>query len=208
MIGDNNDLGVALTMVLPLLFYLRERYPQPRFKWPLLGLIGLTIIGDVFTYSRGALVAITAMTGILWLRSRKKISTLLVIFVAVIGMWSFAPEQWFERMATIDSYQKDQSAESRLYMWQLAIAMARKRPIFGGGFFWSYDPPATNQALADSGLPRLTRPRAPHSIWFEMLGEQGFVGLAIFIAIIGEPRHRRSMAASTYPEKPELIVGK
>ncbi len=37
MIGDNNDLGVALTMILPLLFYLRERYNQPYLKWPMAG---------------------------------------------------------------------------------------------------------------------------------------------------------------------------
>ena len=51
-IGDNNHLGVALTMILPLLFYLWERYRHvyPSFKWPMLALIGLTFLGDVFTY--------------------------------------------------------------------------------------------------------------------------------------------------------------
>lgn len=184
MIGDNNDLGVALTMILPLLFYLRERYRQPWFKWPLLAVIGLTFLGDVFTYSRGALVALCAMGAMLWWRSRQKIWTAILIALAVLGVWSYAPPSWFSRMDTIETYQTDGSAENRLYMWQLAWDMAEKRPITGAGFQWSFDPNSVNRQLWDSGLPPLTVPKAPHSIWFEMLGEHGFVGLGIFIALL------------------------
>jgi putative inorganic carbon (hco3(-)) transporter len=184
MIGDNNDLGVALTMTLPLMFYLRERYRRPLFKWPLLALIGLTFLGDIFTYSRGALVALCAMGSVLWWRSRQKIWMAVLIAVAAFGVWSFAPPEWFSRMDTIETYQQDASAESRLYLWQLTWAMAQKRPITGAGFHWSFDPNSVNRQLWDSGLPPLTKPRAPHSNWFQMLGDHGFVGLAIFIAIL------------------------
>lgn len=184
MIGDNNDLGVALTMVLPLLFYMRDRYRQPFLKWPFLALIGLTFLGDIFTYSRGALLALFAMGAMLWWRSRRNVSMTLLIAVAAFGVWSYAPEEWFARMGTIESYQADASAESRLYLWHLSWAMALKRPITGAGFHWSNNPASVNQQLSGSGLLPLTRPRAPHSNWFEMLGDHGFVGLAIFIAIL------------------------
>jgi putative inorganic carbon (hco3(-)) transporter len=184
MISDNNDLGVALTMILPLLFYIRERYRQPYLKWPFLVLIGLTFIGDIFTYSRGALLALFAMGAMLWWRSRRKVSMALLIAVAAFGVWSYAPDEWFARMGTIESYQADASAETRLYLWHLSWDMALKRPITGAGFHWSYDPNSVNRQLRDSGLPPLTRPRAAHSNWFEMLGDHGFVGLAIFVAIL------------------------
>jgi putative inorganic carbon (hco3(-)) transporter len=184
MIGDNNDLGVALTMVLPLLFYMRERYRQPYLKWPFLVLIGLTFLGDIFTYSRGALLALFAVGAMLWWRSRRKVSMGLLIAVAAVGVWNYAPEEWFARMGTIQSYQADASAETRVYLWHLAWAMALKRPITGAGFHWSNNPASVNRELSDSGLPPLTMPRAPHSNWFEMLGDHGFVGLAIFIAIL------------------------
>jgi probable O-glycosylation ligase (exosortase A-associated) len=184
MIGDNNDLGVALTMILPLLFYLRERYPQPYLKWPLLGLIGLTVLGDFFTYSRGALVAISAMAVMLWWRTRRKLGMLVLIAVAAAGIWNFAPPEWVDRMATIETYQKDQSAESRLYLWQLSWEMAQKRPFTGAGFHWSFDPQSVNRLLWDSTLPKMTRPRAPHSNWFEVLGDHGFPGLALYVLII------------------------
>src|SRR5271154_6711249 len=182
MIGDNNDLGVALTMILPLLFYLRERYRQPYLKWPMLGLIGLTFLGDVFTYSRGALVALCAMGVMLWWRSRQKVATGLLIAIAAFGVWIFAPPQWFARMSTIETYDKDASAEGRIYFWHLSWAIAMKHPITGAGFQWSFDPVSVNRQLHDDSLPPLTKARAVHSNWFEMLSNHGFVGLAIYLA--------------------------
>jgi probable O-glycosylation ligase (exosortase A-associated) len=184
MIGDNNTLGVALTMILPLLFYLRQRYTQPYLKWSMLALIGFTVIGDLFTYSRGALIAIAAMVSVAWLRSRKKIWPALFAGIVAVGVWIYAPPQWIERMGTIQTYEQDESATSRLYFWQLSWAMALKRPVTGAGFHWSYDPQSVNQQLAGSDLPALTRPRAIHSIWFEMVGDHGFPGLALFLAIL------------------------
>jgi putative inorganic carbon (hco3(-)) transporter len=182
MIGDNNDLGVALTMILPLIFYLRDRYR--RFKWPILILIGLTVLGDIFTYSRGALVAMSAMAIMLWVRSQKKLQIMILIIAAGIAVWNFAPAEWIDRMFTIETYQSDQSAEGRIHMWERAWALAQMRPIVGGGFHWSYDPDTVNSLLSGSGTPKLDHGVAPHSIWFEMLGDHGFVGLALFIAIL------------------------
>ncbi|MFZ3235799.1 MAG: putative O-glycosylation ligase, exosortase A system-associated [Stellaceae bacterium] len=184
MIGDNNDLGVALTMILPLIFYLRERYRQLVVKWPMQVLIGLTILGDIFTYSRGALVAITAMGSMLWLRSRNKLQILIVIVVAAVGIWNFAPAEWTARMFTIESYQQDASAEGRIHMWERAWALAQMRPVVGGGFHWSYDPGMVNELLSGTNLPKMESPLAAHSIWFEMLGDHGFVGLLLFVTIL------------------------
>ncbi|HEV7996496.1 MAG TPA: putative O-glycosylation ligase, exosortase A system-associated [Stellaceae bacterium] len=184
MLGDNNDLGVALTMILPLLFYIRERFQRPSLKWPFLALIGCTFLGDILTYSRGALVALLAMGGMLWWRSRRKIASAVLIAFVALGVWNFAPAEWLDRMGTIEDYKQDSSAETRIYLWHLSWDMAMKRPITGAGFQWSFAPHTVNRILGYTGLPPLMVPRAPHSIWFEMLGNQGFVGLAIFIAIL------------------------
>jgi putative inorganic carbon (hco3(-)) transporter len=185
MIGDNNDLGVALTTILPLIFYLRQQYRNFAVKWPVSILIGLTILGDIFTYSRGALVALSAMGSILWLRSRNKVLMLILIVVSAVEVWNLAPTAWIDRMMTIETYDEDASAESRLQMWHRAWMLAKMRPIVGGGFHWSYDTSVVNEIFANTDEPKMTIPRAPHSIWFEMLGDHGFVGLALFITILG-----------------------
>lgn len=184
-IADNNDVGVALVTMLPLLYYLFRRVPQKYLKGSLLATIGLNFIAALFTYSRGALVAIGCMAATFWFRARPAHKALLAVLfaAAVAGLFEFAPPEWFARMDTIRTYQNDQSAESRLYVWQLSWAMAQHRPLFGAGFRWLYFPDIVNSTLADSGLPALTRRRASHSIWFEMLSDHGFVGLFLFVAL-------------------------
>lgn len=205
MIGDNNDLGVMLTMILPLMFYLRERYQKRSVRQLLLVAIGLTFLGDIFTYSRGALLAMCAMGSMLWWRSRQKLATAILIALAAFGAWSFAPEAWISRMGTIETYQQDSSAESRIYFWRLAWAMAKERPITGAGFQWTFNPAEVNRQLAGSGLPPLEMPKAPHSIWFEMLGEHGFVGLGIFIAIVASAFTDARWLVRRTRDKPELL---
>jgi probable O-glycosylation ligase (exosortase A-associated) len=182
-IADNNDLGVALTMVVPLLIYLAQRYRQPYLKWPMRALIGFTVIGDLFTYSRGALLAIGAMISVLWLRTRHKLAIGIVVVGAAVAVFQFAPGAWFTRMQTIETYNEDESARGRLFYWQLSWAVALKHPITGAGFNWSLNPHWVNNEVAGSGLPPLTRPRAPHSIWFKMVSNHGFVGLALFVGL-------------------------
>lgn len=205
MIGDNNDLGVALTMTLPLLFYLRQRYPKPYLKWPMLGLIGLTLIAVIFTYSRGAFLALCVIGCGLWLRSRQKLLLSILIIVAVAGILNFTPERWADRMATIETYDQDASALGRLHIWQLGWAIAMKHPVAGGGFRWSFDVGRANHELEDTGLPLLTKPRAPHSIWFEMLGDHGFVGLGLFIAVLVAAFVNTRWLARETRRSPELL---
>lgn len=205
MIGDNNDLGVALTMMLPLMFYIRDRYRNPALKWPMLGLIGLTFIGDLLTYSRGALVALCAMGAMLWWRSRQKLRMGVLIVVAAGGVWLLAPSWWFERMDTIQTYQQDTSAESRITMWKRVWAFTLQNPVAGGGFHWSYDPDTVNRLLSKQGLPPLTRPMAPHSNWFEMLGDHGFVGFAIFVAILASAAIDARWLVRHTRDRPDLL---
>lgn len=185
MIGDNNDLGVGLNMILPLLFYLQYRYTEPHYKWPLRALIGLTVMADLFTYSRGALVALAAMAAVLWLRTRYKVVTGLAIAIALVGILHFAPEQWFHRMQalnTLHGYQQDASSERRLWLWQISWEIIKQHPIVGAGFHWGWSWDWVNRQIQGAGLDPLVKPRAPHSIWFEMLSNHGIIGLALLVA--------------------------
>lgn len=184
-IGDNNDFGVALVTMLPLMFYLFQRVQQRYLKWGLLVTLGLNFLATLFTYSRGALVAIILMGATFWLRARlaHKFMLAVVFAIAVAGVFEFAPSQWFDRMGTIQTYQSDESAESRLYFWQLSWAMAQHHPVTGAGYRWLYFPTIVNSTLADSGLPAIHKPRAAHSIWFQMLSDHGFVGLGLFLGL-------------------------
>ena len=103
----------------------------------------------------------------------------------------FLPAAFTQRMSTIQSYQADESASTRLAVWQWTIAYAKQHP-FGGGFeayrgnHIRYDTVAVkdhgDQATVDKTLQG-DKARAYHSAYFEMLGEQGYPGLALWLAI-------------------------
>jgi putative inorganic carbon (hco3(-)) transporter len=102
-----------------------------------------------------------------------------VAAIAIVASMSFLPDKWFGRMDTIKGYEEDASAMSRLAMWGMSIRLAADHPVLGGGFDVFKNP-----SIYPRYFPTASRVRDVHSIYFQMLGEHGFVGLGIFVSII------------------------
>jgi putative inorganic carbon (hco3(-)) transporter len=183
IIEDNNQLGLALLMVLPLWLFLAEIQPRRWLKSSLLGGAGMITIATVMTYSRGALLGLATLGLLVWVTSRRKISTAIVVGGAIFLAAPYIPEAWYARMNTIENYEGEGSAESRLMVWQQAIAMSKDSPIVGFGFKSFLDYRLVEQYRAPEFMAR--QPMEAHSIYFQLLGEQGMVGLGIFLALGG-----------------------
>jgi len=183
--AGNNEFGIALVMILPLLFYQWHLAVNPHLRRGLMVMGFLVSLAVIFTYSRGALLALCAMGALLWLRSRAKFATGVLILAVGLFVYSFVPQRWFDRMATIETYESDGSAMERIDYWKISLRIAELHPVLGGGFWVTYSPDITNAMLVGTNLRRLRIPRAAHSIWFETLSEHGFVGLALFVMIGG-----------------------
>jgi len=175
-IGGNNELALALVMAIPLIRYL---HLQETRKWIRIGLASamvLTGVAAIGSQSRGSLVAMLAMGLFLWLKSRNKIVTGIYMAVAVGIMASVMPQAWYDRMNTIETYEQDQSAQGRINAWHTAFNVAKDR-ITGGGFeMWR--PPGFRQYAPDP-----FNVRDVHSIYFEIMGEQGFIGFGLFVLL-------------------------
>jgi probable O-glycosylation ligase (exosortase A-associated) len=184
MLADNNDFGLGLILILPLIFYQWHLATNRHLRHGLMAMGLLVTLAVFFTYSRGALVGVCAMGAVFWLRSRAKFWTGLLIVVVAVSMYSFAPSKWVERMGTIETYQDDGSAMGRIALWKISLRIAELHPIIGGGFRVTYWPTITNNMLRGTDLPRLEKPRAVHSIYFDALSEHGWVGLALFLLIL------------------------
>jgi putative inorganic carbon (HCO3(-)) transporter len=174
---DNNALGLALVMTLPLMYYLTTTDTRRSLRYSMFALMGFTALSVLGTHSRGALLAGAAMVGMLWLKSRYKLRTGLVLVALVPALLFFMPEEWWERMQSIRDFRQDSSAMGRINAWGFAIRLALDKPLVGGGFqvfkpelFLSYAPNPTD--FHDS-----------HSIYFEILAEHGFVGLSLFLTL-------------------------
>jgi probable O-glycosylation ligase (exosortase A-associated) len=177
-IAENNALALALVMAVPIIWYLRLQSDKRWLRYGLTAMAGLTVVAAAGSYSRGALLAGAAMMAFLWLKSRNKLSTGIVLLLMIPLVWLAMPEQWHARMSTIEEYQSDSSAMGRINAWYFALEVA-KTHLLGGGFM------VFNPAMFRIYAPNPTDFHAAHSIFFQVLGEHGYIGLTLFVSIIG-----------------------
>lgn len=172
----NNELAVALVMAIPLMNYLRSATTRAWVRHGLLVLMLLSAVAVLGTQSRGALLAVSAMGLVLWFRSKRKMLTGLSIGIVTAGLLAFMPSTWEQRMNTIETYQLDNSAMGRIEAWRMTVNLA-KQNVFGGGFE-IYRP-----EIYAIFAPESPYKQGAHSIYFSVLGEHGYVGLVLFLAI-------------------------
>lgn len=175
-IEGNNELALALVVVMPLMFYLRT---QATAKWSrMLWLVAMVLcmFSVLGSHSRGAFLAVLAMMLFLGMKSHRPLLYTVLNFV-LLGLIALAmPENWTERMETITSHE-DQSAQSRLYTWRMIWNLVTSRPLGAGFEFW------TPEVWARYAVDEWARPYSPHSIYFQVLGEHGFVGLFLYVGL-------------------------
>jgi probable O-glycosylation ligase (exosortase A-associated) len=176
-IEGNNEIALALIIILPLMRFIQMQLTNKYAKYALTVAMLLCILSILGSYSRGALLAGAGMGLFLWWKSRKRIMLGVLILVLVPVSVAFMPSQWFERMETIKTYDQDASALGRFNAWKFAYNLALDRPIVGGGFR-TFD-----EDLFKIYAPEPDNFHDAHSIYFEVLAEQGFVGLALFIML-------------------------
>ena len=175
-ISDNNTLALAMVTITPLLVYMASRAKTKWAKRAAMGMAGLTMLAAIGSYSRGAMLATFAMGFFLWLKSANKLKTGLAFVLIVPIVFSLMPPQWTGRMHTIQTYDEDASATGRINSWHFAVNIANEFAIGGG-------PNVFTPHMFMLYAPEPERYYDAHSIYFQVLGELGYFGLAIFVAI-------------------------
>jgi probable O-glycosylation ligase (exosortase A-associated) len=180
-LAGNTEIGLALNMVIPLLVYLQRQEQHLWRRRALMAVTILSIISSLSTYSRGALLGLAVVVPLLFLKSRARLILLPLLIIGVILLPSVMPEGWVQRMETIETYHEDMSANQRLNSWFVSYQLAKDYPIMGGGFR------TFSAEIYNLYMPGYVWARAEHdahSIYFQVLGEHGFTGLGIFVALL------------------------
>jgi probable O-glycosylation ligase (exosortase A-associated) len=175
-IAGNNEIALALLMVVPLFRYFQL---QATVKWKRIALgtaMFLCVVAAVGSQSRGALIGLIAMGTMLILKSRKRFLLMSLALATGSFILTFMPQTWWDRMLSIGNYEQDGSAQGRMNAWWFAFNLAKDRAM-GGGF--------------ETFTPRLFNIYSPnpnqfvdaHSIYFEVMAEHGFIGLGLFLAV-------------------------
>lgn len=184
MLEENNALAVALVMLLPILYFLRQTETNKWLRHLLLFSMVTVTFSVLGSQSRGALLSLVSMAFFLGLKGKHPVRTSLMLVVFVMVAIGFMPDSWFDRMDTITNYQGDGSAMSRIWTWLTLWNAAVDRPLVGVGFradnlvvFARYAPMDGNFSMFAGKV------FVAHSIYFQMLGEHGFVGFGLFITL-------------------------
>ncbi len=181
-LADNNDFGLAQNIVLPLMFFMAGAESNRRLRWLLRICFFASALVVLLTYSRGALLGIATAMTVIVIKTHHKVLGGVALVLAALAVLSFAPEKWQERMDNLFAGKLDQSARQRLVSWKFAWNVAEAYPITGGGL--QCFTPEMFARFSKEEVPGGELSSGPHSIYFQTLGEQGFVGLGLFLGLV------------------------
>ena len=179
MIGDPNDLALVLTFPLSFALSLVLTPGYKRYQKIFFAIIYVCIAWAIIaTQSRGGLLGMVAVTGVmLWRLSNNK-ALLIVLGVIALSLLMVAAGISDRASGGAAEQGVDESAMGRLYAWEAAFRMALSNPFSGVGinnfyanyYFYSSHWDGKNHAV--------------HSTWFQVIAETGFVGFLIFVWLV------------------------
>ena len=192
---EGSIISTVAIAIIPLIFWLMRHgtiFPPGR-RVQLFGaaLVFACLLMPVGTQARTGLICI-AVLAVMMLRSTKRRMLYVTgVTVAALIAIPLLPASFTQRMDTIKGYQADTSAGTRLAVWAWTWDYAQDHP-FGGGFdayrqnrIKVVTTNAPGESTDDGGPVSIEydRSRAYHSAYFEMLGEQGWPGLILWLTI-------------------------
>lgn len=220
LINDNSGLyegsiiSCVAIAIIPLIVWLAQHgtifTPDWKVKSYAGALIFAALLIPVGTQARTGLVCI-AVLALLFIRQTQR-RFLYLSGAALVGLAAipFLPSAFSQRMETIQNYKADESAATRVAVWKWTWEFVQEHP-FGGGFDAyrinkiRYDLPVVDENGFDTGAVDrreiVDQGRAYHSSYFEMLGEQGFPGLFIWLLIHVGGVWRMEMVARMYKRR-------
>jgi len=183
IIAGNTNLGLALNMTLPMLWYLAKEEQHKWIRTFFYLCFYLTLPAIMFTYSRASAIAMVVVLLVIFLQGKRKVLFLFVFLIGGLLALPLIPDQFWDRQKSTLEYKEDTSATSRLDNWEFCWRLAKDLPLTGGGF--GYNVPATFAKYAPAFLSKWdNRTWDSHNIYFGILAAHGFPGLLVYLTMI------------------------
>lgn len=193
---ESSIISAVAIAVIPLALWLSRfgtvfpaEWRVKAFAWALCFACALMPIG---TGARTGLVCVVVLAAMILRTAKRRLLIISLMAAGAIVSIPMLPADFVARMGTIRNHQSDESASTRVAVWKWTIEFVQNRP-FGGGFDayrqnqLQYDTVEASYAGDNNAAleykPVVDKARAYHSSYFEMLGEQGYPGLAMWLAL-------------------------
>lgn len=192
---EGSTISTVAIAIIPLIVWFTRHgtifAPDWRVKTFCYALIFACLLIPVGTSTRTGLLCIGLLALLMIRDAKRKFVYLAALGTMGLAAVPFLPSAFTERMETIKTYQADASASTRIAVWKWTIDYVKTHPL-GGGFEAyrqnqiRYEKVAVQEDGSSAKVDRsleVDKARAYHSAYFEMLGEQGYPGLAIWLLI-------------------------
>ncbi|MCH8499095.1 MAG: O-antigen ligase family protein [Marinobacter sp.] len=187
--GDGNMTAAAMAPALIILIY---KAWMGGLKTKLVAIFCGAFIanGIVLINSRGAFLGVVAGTAyfllyMIFSKYQKKGQRALAILTIIVGLSGglyVADEAFWERMQTLQELDDgDASGSHRVEFWLATFDIMRDYPmgVGIGGFIH-----VSQNYLPERYFERRDTGKAVHSTWFQIIGEVGWIGFSIFLAML------------------------
>jgi O-antigen ligase len=190
---EGSILSCVAVAIIPLIVWLMRHgaiFP-PDWRVRLFGgaLIFACLLIPIGTQARTGLICL-ALLCLLALRTVKR-RFLYLTLIGAAGLISvpFLPQSFTDRMSTIGNHAADESASTRVAVWQWTWDYVQQHPL-GGGFdayrgnvlrYQTREAQTSGNTTTIRSQAVEDKARAYHSSYFEMLGEQGWPGLILWL---------------------------
>jgi probable O-glycosylation ligase (exosortase A-associated) len=183
--GESSMVAATIIMLIPLVLVLRQHSMLIESKKLrdviYIGFIVIGAFGAIGTYARTAIIGACVLAAGLLLHSRRKMVFLILMVPIVLALSVFLTTRWTARISTIENPTADTSADTRLIIWQWTRDYADSHPLGGG--FYVHSTSEIAVPIPGEEQPMIEHGRAPHSVYFEVLGEHGWIGLGLFLGV-------------------------
>jgi probable O-glycosylation ligase (exosortase A-associated) len=192
---EGSIISTVSICIIPLILYFAKWGtifpPDWRVKGFAYALCFACLLMPIGTQARTGLVCAAILAGLMLLRAKRRILYGSLIAGAVLISIPFLPASFTARMSTIQNHQADESAGTRMAVWRWTMDYASEHPM-GGGFdaylqnklrYNTVKTVGTGDTVVLQTTMIEDKGRAYHSSYFEMLGEQGYPGLAMWLML-------------------------
>ncbi|MGY6560738.1 MAG: O-antigen ligase family protein [Luteibaculaceae bacterium] len=201
---DHTSYGAALVLVFPFFFLILAKLKQLPSFWLIPAVAGFLIfsVGLVFSYTRAAWIsAAAALIFVALVYVGLQLRHFMLIALSLLSLAYVFEEdiilklrqirhdsstEFASHLKSVANISTDHSNLERINRWTAAVDMGLERPIFGfgaGNYQFTYAPYQHAENLTPISTNFGTLGNA-HSEYLGRFAEQGFLGLAIFVALM------------------------
>jgi len=188
-ITETSTLSMVSAFCLPFIYYLHKHsiFNNKAMKLIFIALSFAAILTVIGTHARTGLVGLFILSLLVLMKTKQKFKVLTILFIVLVVTVLFAPKNWLDRMNTVTEAKTESSAYGRLIVWEWTFDYVANKPFMGGGFMSFRANAGQLHIYAKEGQQvdlRSTSGKAFHNVFIEVLGEHGYVGLFIYLALI------------------------